>query len=216
MGTARSLREVGRASLLRLVSHHPRNSHPRRAGHPQGAQGQDPPVRGRDRRHLYRHRCRIRRQLRRDHHLRSRSLPEVRGPRSGHDHRAAPRTRGRAAQRSVHRYSHQDRADRPQPGPLRPQRRVPHHGDGRPLSFGLLRESILCRQVRHGAHDARYPPYRGLPGQRLRALAHSFHEGPARDTSSLHQGRLLSADGLCPELPVWSTASAVWRKVLPE
>ena len=34
------------------------------------------------------------------------------------------------------------------------------------------------------------PPYRGIPRQRLRALEDSFHEGSARDTSSLHKGRL--------------------------
>ncbi len=70
--------------------------------------------------------CRHRRLVRRapggDHHLGSGDRAEVRGDRPGRDDRAAPGRDRRPARRPVHRAADQDRAGRPAPGHVRPQR----------------------------------------------------------------------------------------------
>ena len=74
----------------------------------------------------------------------------------------------------------EDRAGRPAPGPLRPQRRVAG-GGRRPGDAGRL----LRHRRRGGAHrddlpHARHRPVRRLPRQRLRAVAPAAHGRAAR------------------------------------
>ena len=94
-----------------------------------------------------------------------------RGHRPRGRHRAAAGDRQRPARWPVHRPADQDRAVRPVPGRVRPQRR---HAAGRPGRRHAVR--LLCHGARGRAaggapHDAGHAAHRWLPRQLVGALA---------------------------------------------
>lgn len=86
------------------------------------------------------------------------------------------------ARRSVDRPADQDRAGRPPPGPLRPQRRVARGRRGARDAGRLLRHRRRGRAHRDDLPDPGHRPVRRLPRQRLRAVAAPAH-GRACPTS---------------------------------
>ena len=91
----------------------------------QAVRRNDPPGRGRDRRHRHGARRGLRRGDRRHDDLRARARAEVRDDRPRRVARAAAGRRRRPARRPLDRPADQDRAGRPAAGDVRPQRRGP-------------------------------------------------------------------------------------------
>ncbi len=136
------------------------------------------------------HRRLLRRRARRDQHLGSRRLAEVRGHRPGRDDRTAAARRRRAARRPVHRPAHQDRAGRPAAGDVRPQRRVAGRGAGAAVALGLLRGRRRGRAHRADLPHAGDPAVRRRDRQRLGAVAHPRRRAPSsRSTTRFAAGR---------------------------
>ncbi len=184
MGPVRRRRESRAAALLRFVSDHSGDGHPRRACQAQGPRREDRAGRRRDSGHLHRHRRGVRRQLRRDDHVGSRTLTQERSAGTGRDDRAAAGGRGRTARRPLDGSADQNRAERPLAGPLRPQRRVPGDRRGGIVAQRLFPLCVRGRTAGDGAHDARDPAHRRLHRQRLGAVAHSLDEGLPGDPAA--------------------------------
>ncbi len=143
---------------VRRLSDHARERHPARAGAAQALPRAHVPGRGRDR-GGHRGDRRLLRRLHRGHRLeRSRHRAQGRGHRArGHRGAAAGDLR-HPARRAEHRPAHQDRAGRPDAGPLRTQQRVAGGGD-RPVHAGRLllhrlRGGAARRQVHGAGHGA--------------------------------------------------------------
>ena len=98
------------------------------------------------------------------------------GGRPRRDDRAALDRRQFAARRPFDWPSDEDRAVRPLPGGLRPQRRFAGAGDRRPLARGRVRMRDRGVPHRDPLHDARHAPDRRLYRQRRRAVARAGHE----------------------------------------
>ena len=92
-----------------------------------------------------------------------------------HDRAAACR-RQLAARRALDRPADQDRAVRPLPGGLRPQRRCAGAGDRRALARRRVRLRDRGVPHRHPLHDAGHAADRRLYRQRRRAVARAGHE----------------------------------------
>ena len=115
----------GRAPAgLRDLPDHAGLGHPPRALRLQELRGQDVPGGGRDRGHRRGDRRLVRGRAGAHRHVRARDGPQGGGAGPRGDGRAAAGRRERPARRAVDRPAHQDRADRPAPGDLRPQRGV--------------------------------------------------------------------------------------------
>ena len=162
---------VGAAAVPRRLPDHPRLRHPPRALQAQGVRGPDLPGRGRDRRGRGGPGGGLRRGAGGHHLERPRDRPQ------GRDHRprrlpgAAPAGDRHPAQRALDRDADQDRAGRPAPGAVRPQRRGAGAGGGSLHPLGLL-----PRRRRGGPDRPQVPDPGGaavgrLPGQRVRAVA---------------------------------------------
>ena len=171
----------------------------------------------------------LRRRARRHHHQRAGRRAQGRDHLAGDRAGAAADRRRRAAGRPVHRHADQDRAGRPQHGPVRPARRGPGRGDRTPVAVRLL-----LRRDRGGPDRADLPhpgaaALRRLHRQRLRAVAAARRRRPARPAGRVrHRAqRPTTARRSCrtcatrprwpgrgrsPARPAWSTASAAWRR----
>ena len=165
---------------VRRVSHHARQQHPGRAGHAQALPDPDLPGGGRDRSGDLGDRRGVRRRDRRHRLERTRHRAQGRGHRARGDGRAAHRDLRHPARRPQHGPPHQDRAGRPDAGPVRTQQRVADRRDG-----SLHARRLLLHRVRGGAdrrqvHGAGHGAVRRLPRQRVGALAHSRREDAAR------------------------------------
>ena len=95
--------------------------------------------------------------------------------------------RRRAARRPLHRPAHQDRAGRPAPGDVRPQRRVPGADRGPADARRLLPRRDGCRAHRHDVPHPRLPALRRLPRQRLRAVERPGRRRAARPARRVRQ-----------------------------
>ena len=130
---------------------------------------------------MLRHRRKLCRTPRGDLDFRSRSRTEVGRYRPGRDGRAPARGDRRAARRSLDGSSHQNRADRPASGPLRPQRRVAALRPRGSQPHRLLPDGLRGGTHRHGAHDSRHSSHRRVHRQRKLRMAHPRGEGLSRN-----------------------------------
>ena len=167
----RRRRAVRAAGLPRLLPDHPGLGHPPRAEQAQVVRRDHVPGRGRDRRHRRGDRRRLLRQPRRDHHLGPRHLAQGRVDRPRGDDRAAADRGQRPARRPLDRPADQDRAVRPAPGDVRPQRRVAGPDRGAPVPRRLLRRGARGGPDRGDLPDPGDAALRRDARQRLRAVA---------------------------------------------
>ena len=176
---------LGAAPVPGVLPDHAGVRHPPRAEQAQVVRRHDLPGRGRDRRHRRRPRCGLRGRARGDHDLRPRPGAEVRDHRPRGDDRAPAAGDRRPARRPVDRAPDQDRAGRPAPGDVRPQRRVARADRRAAVARRLLRRRPRGRADRRHLPHAGDAAVRRHAGQRLRAVADPRARRAAHDRPRL-------------------------------
>ena len=169
-GPGRRLPARGPQHVLRLLSDHSGEPAAAPSRAPQGVRDHHLPGRGRDRRDLRGDRRQLCRPARDHLVVRPRHRAQDRGARPRGDDRASADRRQLAARRSVDRPSDQDRAVRPLPGGLRPQRGFAGAGDRRALARRRVRLRDRGVPHRHALHDSGDAADRRLYRQCRRAV----------------------------------------------